>query len=306
MRRLPLNALRAFAAVYLTGGVRPAGRMLGVSHSSVARHLSELEAMLGIPLVERERDTRMLAFTVAGERLGREAAASFEGLDREWSSIRERRDTRSVTISAAPSVAALWLLPRLHKLAEALTKVTVSVLSEQRVRDPSEEGSDIAIRMGGDASGEAEWLMDDALAPVAAPRLLGRVRATRGGPTGDTSTFTLLRDLPLLHDRDPNAGWERWTDRHGPPGLDTATGPRFTSSDLVLRAAKLGQGVALARLRLAGPDLTDGSLERLVPEMIHLPGAYHLVIASDRRDRTSVRAVRDWLHSEAAMEGDFD
>ena len=303
MRDLPLNALRAFAAVYLTGGIRPAGRLLDVSHSSVARHLSELEAMLGTSLVERTRDARALAFTAAGGNLGREAAGTLGALDRAWSRVRERRGAGTVTIWAAPSVAALWLLPRMHRLAEALPRVEVSVLAEHRVRAPSEEGSDLAIRMGGRTSGDAEPLMDDALTPVATPRLLSRARAARGGPTGGVTVVALLGDLQLMHDHDPNAGWPCWIERHGSMGLDASAGPRFTSSDLVLRAAKLGQGVALARLRLAGADLADGSLERLTPASVHLPDAYQLVADPGRREHPSVRAVRDWLRAEAAAEG---
>ena len=48
MSDLPLNALRTFAAVYETGGVRPASRALNVAHSSVSRHLRELEKALDI------------------------------------------------------------------------------------------------------------------------------------------------------------------------------------------------------------------------------------------------------------------
>ena len=112
MRNLPLNALRAFVAVHQTGGIRPAGRMLGVAHSAVARHLRELEALLGIPLIEPERDGRALAFTAAGETLGVSASSAFGALDGTWRELRERRPANAVTISAAPSVAALWLLPR--------------------------------------------------------------------------------------------------------------------------------------------------------------------------------------------------
>lgn len=303
MRNLPLNALRAFAAIYLTGGIRPAGRHLGVSHSSVARHLSELEAMVGAPLIDRMRDGHKLTFTAAGESLGRKAADSLGKLDRVWSATKERRSGRTVTISAAPSVAALWLLPRLYKLADTLPKIEVSVLAEQRVRAPSEEGSDLAIRMGGSKNKNTEPLMDDALTPVATPSLLRRARTARGGSTGGATVAVLLADMPLLHDRDPNAGWDRWTDCHEPKDLDTVAGPRFTSSDLVLRSAKLGQGVALARLRLAKADVANGSLERLTSASIHLPDAYRLVAYPNQSGRASVKAVRDWLHAEAEAEG---
>ena len=301
MRDLPLNALRAFSAVYQTGGIRPAGRMLGVAHSAVARHLRELEGILGVPLIEPEREGRSLAFTTAGEALGASTGAALGALERTWNELRERRAANAVTISAAPSVAALWLLPRLGRLAEALPKIEISVLAEQRVRDPAEEGSDLSIRMGRTRPGEVgEPLMDDALTPVAAPRTLARARAARGGPTGSGSLAVLLRDLPLLHDRDPNAGWVLWVREYGPKDFAVERGARFASSDLVLRAAKLGQGVALARLRLADEELRSGGLERLSDASVTIPDAYWLIRRTDRVERSAVKAVREWLKREGA------
>ncbi|MEM8596653.1 MAG: LysR substrate-binding domain-containing protein [Pseudomonadota bacterium] len=291
-----MNALRAFVSIYLTGGIRPAGRALGVSHSAVARQLQQLEALLGAPLVERGKAERAISFTPLGDRLGREGAKAFGQLEQSWSAARERRPAQAVTISAAPSFAALWLLPRLPLLAEAHPRIELSVLAEQRIRDPAEEGSDLTIRMGRPRAGErALPFMDDALVPVANPGLLARARAARGGPTGDTRTETLLRDLPLLHDRDPNAGWALWIDHFGPRDIDQAAGPRFSSSDLVLRASKQGQGVALARLRLAADDIATGALERLTTAALPLPRAYWVIENRERTERASLRLVRDWL-----------
>lgn len=296
MYDLPLNSLRAFAAIYQTGGVRPAGRLLGVAHSAVARHMKELEAMLGAPLIERERDGRTLVFTPAGEALGKATSTQMDGLSSAWAQAKERQSPNTVTISAAPSVAALWLLPRLPHLAEALPKIEVSVLAEQRVRNPADEGSDLSIRMGQPRTGEiAEPLMDDGLSPVATPALLMRARAARGGPTGDGHIHNLLRDLPLLHDRDPNADWKKWIEAYGPSDLDTMKGSRFTSSDLLLRAARYGQGIALARLRLAKDELDAGTLVRLCDAKVALPDAYWLIAHEDRQARSSVQAVRQWL-----------
>ena len=302
MRDLPLNALRALAAVYLTGGIRPAGRALGVSHSAVARHLKELEGAIGAPLLDRDDGARALAFTPLGERLARDAAKTLRSLERSWRASAERRPPHAVTISAAPSVAALWLLPRLARLGEAHPRIEVSVLAEQRVREPDDEGSDLSVRMGSPGrAGRAVPLMDDALTPLASPTVLARARAARGGPTGDTDGATLLRDLPLLHDRDPNAGWSVWTERHGPADLDRHAGARFASSDLVLRAAKQGGGIALGRLRLAADDLASGALVRLTDDEVHLPDAYWIVTSRRGDERTAVRAVRDWLLGEGRL-----
>ncbi|MEM1274388.1 MAG: LysR substrate-binding domain-containing protein [Pseudomonadota bacterium] len=296
MKSLPLNALRALAAVYLSGGIRPASRMLGVAHSSVARHLSEVEARLGARVIDKGGVQRAVAFTALGERLARDATTAMSKLDEAWEAASERRTPHAVVISAPPSVAALWLLPRLPALAEAHPRIEVSVLAEQRVRGPQEDGADIAIRMGAPRSGEpAEPLMDDALVPVVSPRLLARAKAARGGPTGSNGVSRLLRDLPLLHDRDPNAGWDRWVAAFGPSDLDVGQGPRFGSSDLVLRAAQQGQGIALARLRLAEDALTAGTVVRLSEDCVPLPMAYQLIGRADGNARHAVRTVWRWL-----------
>ena len=263
--------------------------------------MAELEALVGAPLIDRGSEGRALAFTPLGERLGQAASKTLGTLDSTWTSVRERRPANAVTISAAPSFAALWLLPRLPRLTEAHPRIEVSVLAEQRVRAPSEEGSDLSIRMGRPRRGErAVPFMDDALTPVASPRLLAQARIAPGRPAGDATVATLLCDMPLLHDRDPNAGWSAWTEHHGPRDPGLARGPRFSSSDLVLRAAKQGQGVALARLRLAEDDIVSGALERLSDDVVPLPlpDAYWIVIGDGGKGRSSVRAVRDWLIAE--------
>src|SRR4029450_8639361 len=73
MRELPLNGLRVLAATLEAGGVRAASRFLQLSPSVVHRHLRELEARIGVPLIERGSG-RKLRFTAAGQRLGRIAA----------------------------------------------------------------------------------------------------------------------------------------------------------------------------------------------------------------------------------------
>jgi hypothetical protein len=88
--------------------------------------------------------------------------------------------------------------------------------------------------MGGRAGQEdvSEPLMDDALFPVATPsywRSLGEKRPN-----------VALAKARLLHDRDPNTTWDKWFAVHAASRIDLPTGSRFTSSDLVLRAASHG------------------------------------------------------------------
>lgn len=293
MNDLPLNALRALAAVYASGGVRAAGRELGVAHSSVSRHIAELEGWLGVPLVVGAGRAG-LAFTPQGHALGKAALAGLRDIAAAALAVRETRSARSVTISTTPSFAARWLLPRLPGLERAHADLEVSVLVEQKLDDLSAGGIDVAIRMGrGPWAGvRSKSLMDDSLFPVMSPSF----HAASGRPRRTDK----LVGLRLLHDRDPNASWEAWRRVHGPPSLDVRRGPRFASSDLVLRAAAQGQGVALARGRLASAELATGALIRPFGDRaVALEAAYWLVLPE--RDPTRAAAlVLAWLEKEAA------
>jgi LysR family glycine cleavage system transcriptional activator len=78
-------------------------------------------------------------------------------------------------------------------------------------------------------------------------------------------------------------------------------GPRFTSSDLVLRAALQGQGVALARQRLADDDVAAGTLVRPFPNRrVELGPAYWLVRPRHTEPRPAAATVIAWLKREAA------
>jgi LysR family glycine cleavage system transcriptional activator len=296
MHALPLNALRAFATVHASGGVRAAARALGISHSSVSRHLSELERWLGVPLVEPAAGRRGTVFTRQGDALGRATVASLGEIARVAESLREARSDRSVTIATSPSIAVRWLLPRLPAFEAAHRAIDISVIVDQRVQNLEASGADLAIR-----SGRGHWpdvhsqpLMTDALYPVMSPTLHARA--------GHPARPAALARLRLLHDRDPDASWDAWRAVHGPASLDVRRGPRFASSDLVLRAAFQSQGVALARHRLAHDDVAAGLLVRPFGALqIDLGTVYWIVSPRGIHPRPAVATVIRWLLTHADM-----
>ena len=288
-------------AVYDAGGLRPAARRLAVSHSSVSRHLRELEAWLGTMLLEKRPGLRSLVFTAQGEALGRAALASLGELEDAVAALRESKSGNAVTLATTPSLAARWLLPRLHDLHRRLPWIDLSVVAEQRLADPSAQGADLCLRMGKGPwpNLSCEVLMDDALYPVAAPQWLAK--------QGRRKRLTGLRGHRLLHDRDPQAAWQRWLRDHPESGVDLRKGPRFESSDLVLRAAAQGLGLALARGRLAAEDVARGLLLRpFGDDSCPLPDAYWIVRPTAAPQRQAVEKVVDWLKQQAATEEAFD
>ena len=293
MAELPLTALRAFAAVHETGGVRAAARRLGTSHSAISHHCRELESWLGIRLFESVRGARP-TLTAKARAFGTMLNRSFSNIEQAVESLREMRRPKAGTIATTASVATRWLLPRLSRLQQQASWIEVSVIVDTALRDPGEQGADLALRMGAGpwADLNCEPLMDDALFPA--------LSAERWREAGRPTDLAALKRMPLLHDRDPNTSWALWRAQFGPKALDVRRGPRFSSSDLVLRAAAQGLGAALARGRLAQGDLDLGLLVRPFGELsIDLPNAYWIVRPPLQPDRSALLHVVEWLKQEA-------
>jgi LysR family glycine cleavage system transcriptional activator len=294
MRDLPLNALRAFAAVHQYGGVRPAARELGIAHSAVSRHLAELERWMGTALTEPGGSGRHgKVLNPAGQALGREVQAALEDITRATAALREARSPNSVTLSTTPSIASRWLLPRLSGFERRHPRSELSIVVTPRLEDFAARTIDLSIRMGRGPWPDlrCEPLMDDALYPVMSRSFWENSR--RPSRPED------LRGLRLIHDRDPNAAWTAWREAYGPRNLDVRGGVRYTSSDLALRGAALGQGVALARHRLAEDDVTAGTLVRPLGALqVDLPNAYWLVLPSYSWGRPAVNSLVQWLKDQ--------
>jgi LysR family transcriptional regulator, glycine cleavage system transcriptional activator len=263
----PLGAIRAFEATARLGSTVAAASELGVTHGAVSRQIKTLEDRLSRPLFNREGGR--LVLTKLGKRYAGSAQEAFDLLDAATRELTGDAADPVVRVSTTASFAAKWLLPRLPRFRARHREIEVWVLESQRLVEPRPGGaSDLAIRMGtGPWHGvEVEPLMDDALFPVCAPALApGLARPAD------------LAKATLLHDDDPQAAWSHWLAAVGLAGRSYERGPRFASTALLLQAAVDGQSVALARTRLAAPDLEAGHLVRPFAEAVPTGPAYWLV-----------------------------
>ncbi|KRG71533.1 LysR substrate-binding domain-containing protein [Pseudoxanthomonas dokdonensis] len=293
MQKLPLQALAAFDAVVRNGGVRAAARALGIAHSAVSRRIDELERAIGKPLLEpRAHPGAPMRLTARGQDLAGVVEASFAQL-RAALDVRSRQvASPEVLVSTTDSFAARWLLPRLVDFRQRHPRIAVSVSVRGALVDVQRDPVDVALRMGNGPWPHARPWMDDALVPVVSPVLL---RGRLPWP------LKRLRELPLLHDQDPNATWGRWRDELGPADLDVQRGQSLPASHLLIEAAAQGLGVALVRRRLAQRELDAGTL--VMPfgrYAIPLPQAYWTVVRPTSARRPPVRSFLQWLDQQGA------
>lgn len=290
MDELPIQALRVFGEVVRHGGVRAAARALGIAHSAVSRRLAELERVAGVPLfLPRRHPGDPLRLTARGRAVAGAVQGAFAQLEAVLARAPTRRTEREVVVSTTDSFATRWLLPRLPDFQRQHPRARVSLTVRAGVEDVARGDADVALRMGGGPWPHARAWLGDALVPVASPRLW---RGRRPWP------LKALLELPLLHDQDPSARWERWRDAVGPATLDVSRGQTFASSHLVIEAAVQGLGVALARRRLAQRELDAGLLVApFGPYEVSLPQAYWIVVDPARLDDPAVRIFVRWLET---------
>lgn len=282
----PLVALRAFEAVGRLGSVGAAADELCVSHSVVSRHVANLEARLGVDLVEPRG--RSVALTPAGSAYLARISRAFEAISRATQDLRPTRIHR-LDIRCIPGLANRSLLKHLGALEERVPDTEIMLQPTLAHPDLLAGEADAEIVYSEDlrlAEGlAAQLVMRPRVFPVASPAFLDRF--------GGGAELSDLRRLPLIHEESTEQ-WERWLEAAGLPPAAPLKGMRLWHAHLAIEAARLGQGVALANEALAADDLLSGALVEIGNTEIRL-GGYYLVAAARRWDDADIRAVRDWL-----------
>jgi hypothetical protein len=111
--------------------------------------------------------------------------------------------------------------------------------------------------------------------------------------------------LPLLHDSatagdGSDSDWRAWLDYFGRPDIACHGGQHFSEAGMLISAAMLGLGVALARASLAADQIASGAL--VCPLNLAAPTAYsyYLLGLPEVVDRPKIASFRRLLVAEAA------
>ena len=314
MNRLPpLNSLKAFEAAARHMSVKRAAAELNVTPAAVSHQVRSLEEYLGVPLFRRYH--RALELTDAARACLPKLREGFDCLAKAVEVLRAQKGTGTLTVSAAPSLAARWLMPRLHRFLAAHPEIDVRVSA--RMRQVSEQGkghvaeratvegwladSDIAILYGrGDYPGfNVDKLLSLTVTPICSPRLLEGATPLRQPDD--------LRHHALLHDEtgdlyDGESFWDVWLKAAGVNGVDTHRGARFSHAVLACEAAIEGLGVLATMPVLAEADLQAARLVAPFPLRVPLVAAYYIVSSPAGATRPEVAAFRTWVLGEAARD----
>jgi LysR family transcriptional regulator, glycine cleavage system transcriptional activator len=292
----PLSALRAFEAAARLKSFSRAADELNVTPAAISHQIHALEADLGISLFRRLG--RAVEPTASARLLLPGLSDAFAGIQAAVRRLRAHNDTGTLTVTASPSLAAKWLVLRLHRFQARQPEIDVRLSATDEVVDLTRGDFDLAIRYGtGRYPGLAvELLLKNEVFPACSPRLLAEGPALK--TPADLLRHALIHDQ--ASDRDPLAPtWAMWLKAAGVAGAPTAPGLTFSVGYMALDAAIAGHGVVLAYSTIAAADLAAGRLVRLFSLALPDLFAYYIVSAPGALERPKVRAFRDWLREEA-------
>jgi len=295
-RRLPpLNALRAFEAAARHLNFSRAADELSVTPGAVSQQIQNLEDYVGAALFKRT--PKGLLLTDAAQTALPALREAFDRLVEAASLLTAAVDGRRLTLTAPPSLAAKWLVPRLGAFEQAHPQVDVWLQAGMELVDLTAGEVDVAIRYGsGRYPGlEVRRLMGESVVPVISPELHAQ---TPLNSPDDLANHVLLHDgSPDLDDSCPD--WPMWLAARGAKGVDGTRGPRFNQSSLVIEAAVNGRGVALAKRTLAQADLEAGKLVAPLQIATQVDFAYYLVHPKAKGRLPQVKSFTSWIEGEA-------
>ncbi len=287
----PAPNLLAFEAVARRRSFALAAAELHLTASAVSHQVARLESLLGVRLFERS--AHGVRLSAAGEqylaRVGGALAAIASATDELRLGVRN-----SLFVHSAPSLASLWLIPRLHGFAQAFPDIALNLSAAHTHSDFALGQADIDIRYGVPAWGDlvVEPLFEERIVPLASPAFIKAHRLRR---------IEQLLDVPLIQSNVSVVQWSdwfgSWSDRRAPERFPL----RFDRAHMSIDAASHGLGVALESTTNAAGHIADRRLRPVFGlDKCVRTKAHFAVYPARHARRPAVEAFLHWLHGEAA------
>ncbi len=285
-----LTSMAVFVAAADEGNLSRAARRFGLSASMAGKHVSAIEAELGIRLMQRS--TRQLSLTETGRAYYARCKRILEEVD---DANREASDAQQTVrgvlrITAPPTVGAMNLGGVLAAFLDQYPAVVAEVLLTDRYIDLLAEGIDVAIRVGRllDSDLVARRLARCRMVFCASPDFLARY--------GTTSVDDLRRAPRLAFSEAVSAGDWTITDPEGQThSIDGPVRMAANNTHMLLAAALAGAGVAYGPTLVYGERIAAGDLVALLPDHRTSDLTIHALYPSARNISLKARRFIDHL-----------
>lgn len=243
-----LNAMRCFEAAARLGGFSAAGEELSVTPGAVSQQVKALEDWIDAPLFERR--SQGVALTALGESVADEFGTAFDALGTALHRLRAEAPQKTISIVALPSVAQLWLSPRLPSVRDAFPDHSVSITALEVPPNLRRGLFDLSIFIGTPTKAKTKRILAvDTITPVCTPAIAERLKG-----------HSDLTDETLIYDATWTDDWETWLSHVGQPVNLGKEGPTFSLYSIAVDEARNGAGVLMGHQALVERHLASGEL----------------------------------------------
>ncbi|MBP0588588.1 LysR family transcriptional regulator [Paraburkholderia sp. LEh10] len=287
-----VQAMEVFTRVVDANSFTRAAEQLGMPRASVTTTIQNLEALLGVRLMNRT--TRRLSLTPEG-------AAYYEHCIRIISDIAEtdasfqagnRKPSGALRVHMPNSLGRHLVIPALQTFHQRYPDITLDLSLSDRPVDPVEEGIDCMIRAGAleDSSMVARRIGMLKRVTCASPEYLkrhGEPRDIDDLASHQAVNFRVVhgtRPMPWIFVVDGKATEVRMN------GTITVN-----DSEAYVRCGLEGFGLIQPMLFMVTPQLRDGSLQEVLPDFQPKPKPISIVYPNNRHLSAKVRVFADWV-----------
>lgn len=288
----PLNSLLAFEAVARRHSFAVAAAELHLTASAISHQVARLESQLGVRLFER--NAHGVRLSAAGEAYLARVGGALSAIAAASDDLRQGA-SNSLYVHSSPSLASLWLMPRLHDFANAHPDISMNLSAAHTHSDFALGQADLDIRYGVPRWPDlvVEPLFEESIVPLASPDFIRRHRLRRPEH---------LLAVPLIQSNVSVVQWSDWfrqfTNLRAPDRFSL----RFDRAQMSLDAAAQGLGVALESTTNGGPHIREKRLRPVFGMDVALKVKAHFVVYPARHaKRPPVEAFLTWLHQAAAQ-----
>jgi DNA-binding transcriptional LysR family regulator len=271
-----LSYTRLFVEVARTKSFRRAAEALEMPHSTLSRHISELEKTIGLRLLNRS--TRKVELTEAGEVYFKRCQSIVEEARVAHESLLDvaERPTGTLRVSMPADLATGYLAPIIAEFAKTYPLIAFEFDLSPRPVDLQAEPFDLAIRIGPQPTAPSTLV---ARPVVVLPRYLCASPQYLNSSSPLRHPNDLHRHEVCIVEGAARLGQVARTFYRGDESVEAMIGTRFAMNSVALSRGLAIQGVGLAVLDnvLAADDVTLGRLVRVLPEWNLAPLQVHAV-----------------------------
>lgn len=287
----PVANLMAFEAVARRRSFALAAAELHLTASAVSHQIARLEADLGVRLLERS--AHGVRLSTAGEQYLGRIGGALSAIAAATDDLKQGVGT-SLYVHSSPSIASLWLMPRLKGFAQACPEISLNLSAAHTHSDFALGQADLDIRYGVPRWPNVviEPLFEERIVPLASPAFIREHRLKQ---------VEQLPQVPLIQSNVNLVQWSDWFAEYAGQRAPERFSLRFDRALMAVDAAIQGLGVALESATLAGRHIAEGRLRPVFGlEKAVRVKAHFAVYPARHAKRPTVEAFLTWLHGEAA------